>query len=87
VAARKAELEKLTASREEDPGRANAALTALETDLEGADAEPTSPQRDVLAAYQKGMDRFEAGWKAYSSGPFAHLARDLERLGIKAADR
>src|SRR5262249_28669080 len=49
VAGSKVELEKLTASREEEPARANAALTALETDLESADAEPTSSQRDMLA--------------------------------------
>ena len=86
VAQHQAELEKLPASREENPGGANAVLASLATDLEGSDAAPTASQREVLDLYEKGIARFEAKWKGFAAGPFATLARRLEKLGVKAGD-
>jgi len=83
----RAEMEKLTALREENPGRANSALASLAADLESADAVPTAPQRELLAAYEKGMATFESKWTTFAAGPYASLARRLEKLGITASDR
>jgi len=84
VTKRQAELKKLTARREEDPGRASSVLVSLAADLESADAAPTVPQRELLAAYERGMATFEASWTTFAAGPYDSLARRLEKLGIKA---
>jgi hypothetical protein len=86
IARRQAELAKLTARSEEDPGAANAVLASLEADLEGADAAPTAPQREALSAYDRGMDAFEPEWRSFEAGPFAALARRLAGLGLNAGD-
>jgi len=79
-----ADLKTLTAAREEDPGRASSVLASLAADLESADAPPTAPQRELLAAYEKGMAVFASKWTTFATGPYASLARRLEKLGITA---
>jgi len=86
VALRKAELEKLTASGDEDPAKVNGFLASLATDLESADASPTAQQRELLAHYEKGIARFETSWNAFKAGPFSLLSLKLDKLGIKPAD-
>jgi hypothetical protein len=86
IAAHLAKIEKLPASSEEDPAKANAALASLATDLESADALPTTPQRQMLPWYEKGIAAFEAKWRSFASGPYAELRAKLERLGIKPGD-
>ncbi len=49
---------------QEAPERVNEVLSSVATDLEGADAAPTQPQRDVLATYRANLDRYETRWKA-----------------------
>ncbi len=49
---------------QEAPQRVNEVLSSVATDLEGADAAPTQPQRAVLAAYRANLDRYEARWEA-----------------------
>ncbi len=87
VTRRRAELEKLPALREEDPGRASSVLASLAADLESADAAPTAPQRGLLAAYEKGIAAFASKWTSFAAGPYASLAQRLGKLGIKAGDK
>jgi len=47
------------AGNPEDPARVNAILTSLARDLEGADAAPTGPQREVLQSCRQALDRAE----------------------------
>jgi photosystem II stability/assembly factor-like uncharacterized protein len=47
----------------ETPRAIHGALTSLATDLEGADAAPTGPQRQLLGWALEALDRFEAAWK------------------------
>jgi photosystem II stability/assembly factor-like uncharacterized protein len=59
-----ADLEKVvSAVPTENPSAVNAVLASLATDLEGVDAAPTEPQREVLQAYRQALDRYEARWK------------------------
>ncbi len=82
-----AELHRTVTMPDEDPERVNAVLTSLATDLESADAAPTQPQREVLAAYRDALGRFESRWKRLADGALAALQRRLTRLGVKPAER
>ncbi|HEU5180455.1 MAG TPA: hypothetical protein VFW45_06670 [Candidatus Polarisedimenticolia bacterium] len=79
----KEQIDKLAEAREEKPASANADLATLATDLENADAAPTSSQREMLAVYEKGIAAFEKKWKAFTAGPYADLSARLVKLGIK----
>jgi len=83
----RADRERLTAVREEDPGCAGSVRASLAADLESADASPTAPQRELLAAYEKGMAAFASKWTTVPAGPYASLARRPEKLGITADGR
>ncbi len=76
------EMAALSASRPEDPARINGTLAGLAADLEGADAAPTDPQRQVLTLETASLDRFEAKWKAFSKGTLAKLDGKLAKLGL-----
>ena len=58
------------------------ALGALAVDLESADAAPTEPQRQLLAAAVEGLARAETRWQDYERGTLAGLRRRLARLGL-----
>ncbi len=64
------ELDALAPPRERMPA-VNRVLSSLATDLEGADAPPTGPQREVLALYASRIDGYETRWNAFASGPLA----------------
>ena len=72
----------LTPDRSSDPARINGTLTGLATDLEGADALPTAPQRAVLAELSPAIRRFEAAWRGFDEKTLRALAKKLERLGL-----
>ncbi|MCB9378847.1 MAG: hypothetical protein H6511_08815 [Holophagales bacterium] len=72
----------LTPDRSSDPARINGTLTGLATDLEGADALPTAPQREVLAELSPAIRRFEAAWRGFDEKTLRALAKKLERLGL-----
>jgi len=77
----------MTASRGEDPERLNGLLASLATDLEGVDALPTAPQRELLSVCEKGIAAFETKWAGFSGGAFADLSDRLEKLGVRAEER
>jgi photosystem II stability/assembly factor-like uncharacterized protein len=82
----KADLAGLATGREEAMEGANGALASIATNLEEADAPPTDPERQVLADYSAGIDRFEAKWGAFASGPLAALERKLGSLPPSAGN-
>jgi hypothetical protein len=49
----------------ENPVAINAGLASLARDLEGADAAPTAPQRELLDQYRQALDRCAARWKTF----------------------
>ena len=77
----KADLAGLASGREQSMTGANRALASVAANLEEADAPPTDAERQVLSDYSAGIDRFEAKWRAFASGPLAELDRKLEKLG------
>ena len=85
VVAQREALGALTASRTEDPARINGRLASLATDLEGVDAAPTAPQRELLDFCEKGIAAFESKWTEFTNGAFADLSRRLEKLGVESA--
>jgi photosystem II stability/assembly factor-like uncharacterized protein len=66
---RQAALRRAATPRDEDPARVNEVLASLAIDLEGVDAAPTAPQRQVLADFRAGLERFEARWQALERPP------------------
>jgi photosystem II stability/assembly factor-like uncharacterized protein len=52
---------------DENPVAINAGLASLARDLEGADAAPTAPQRELLDQYRQALDRYAARWKGFQA--------------------
>lgn len=77
-----AEIAALAPDRAGDPARINGTLTGLATDLEGADAAPTAPQRAVLGELAPAIDRYDAAWRRFDESTLRGLAKKLARLGL-----
>jgi len=77
-----AEIAALAPDRAGDPARINGTLAGLATDLEGADAAPTTPQRAVLAELAPAIDRYDAAWRRFDERTLRGLARKLARIGL-----
>ena len=59
-----------------------AALTGLETDVEGTDQAPTAAQREVLQTYGSRLETATAHWKQLKSGPLSELDRKIQAAGF-----
>ena len=57
-------------------------LTALATDVEGADRTPTGPQREVFATYRQRLDTALAHWQTLAGGPLRDLDRQVREAGL-----
>jgi photosystem II stability/assembly factor-like uncharacterized protein len=79
------DLGRLVTPEEEDPDKVNEVLTSLATDLEGVDAAPTDPQREVLRQYREGLSRFEGRWKKLAPS-LGRLRERLSGLGVAAPE-
>lgn len=62
----------------------NDALTAIATDVEGADRAPTDGQRQAFAEYKANLDKALAEWSAIRSNDLAALNQHLQAAGVKA---
>ncbi len=62
---------------EDDPEAVNGDLAGLAADLEGADAPPTAPQREVLAEAGGKLQRFAARWREFEKRDLPRLEREL----------
>ena len=60
------------------------ALTAMATDVEGADRAPTSGQRQALAEYQSNLDKALAQWHTLRTADLPKLNGQLHEAGIGA---
>jgi photosystem II stability/assembly factor-like uncharacterized protein len=60
------------------------ALTALATDLEGADRAPTAPQRQVLTVYRQHLEHALARWEALQASEVRETDRKLRAAGLPA---
>jgi hypothetical protein len=61
-------------------------LTALENDLEGSDAAPTEPQRQVLAASERRLERALALWEKIQAEELPRLNAALGLDGLTAIE-
>jgi photosystem II stability/assembly factor-like uncharacterized protein len=62
-------------------------LADLAADLEGADALPTAPQREVLADALARLGRAEQRWRRFEASTLAPLARHLAAAGLELEPR
>jgi hypothetical protein len=60
------------------------ALTAIATDVEGADRAPTAGQQQALAEYQSNLDKALAQWQALRTADLPKLNGQLHDAGIAA---
>ena len=60
------------------------ALTAMATDVEGADHAPTSGQQQALAEYQSNLDKALAQWRTLRTTDLPKLNGQLHEAGIAA---
>ncbi|GLQ96350.1 hypothetical protein [Dyella mobilis] len=62
----------------------NDALTAIATDVEGADRAPTDGQRQAFAEYQANLDKATASWQSLRDKDLPALNQRLRGAGMKA---
>lgn len=62
----------------------NDALTAIATDVEGADRAPTDGQRQAFAEYKASLDKASAQWQSIRSTDLTALNARLHTAGVKA---
>ena len=62
----------------------NDALTAIASDVEGADRAPTDGQRQAFAQYRANLDKAVAQWQSLRGADLATLNAHLHTAGIKA---
>jgi hypothetical protein len=85
IASLRKQLEPLTSGEEDTNTRLTGiaeALTELEKDLEGTDAAPTEPQRQLLAACDERLERALALWQQIEREGLARLNTALGRNGL-----
>ena len=85
IASLRKQLEPLTSGEEDTNTRLAGiaeGLTALENDLEGTDAAPTEPQRQLLAACDERLERALTLWQQIEREGLARLNTALERDGL-----
>jgi hypothetical protein len=62
----------------------NDALTAIASDVEGADRAPTDGQRQAFAEYKANLDKATAQWQSIRSADLPTLNAKLHAASIKA---
>jgi hypothetical protein len=62
----------------------NDALTAIASDVEGADRAPTDGQRQAFAEYKANLDKAVAQWQSIRGADLTALNAQLHSAGIKA---
>jgi hypothetical protein len=77
------ELRALLQSRLDDPAVIAGELTALEADLESADAAPTTPQREALADSRERLEKAARAWEEWRNSHYQGLAAKLRAAGVK----
>jgi hypothetical protein len=78
------ELRALLQSRLDDPAAIAGLLTALEADLESADAAPTTPQREAFADSRERLEKAARAWEEWHNSHYQGLAAKLRAAGVKA---
>jgi photosystem II stability/assembly factor-like uncharacterized protein len=62
-------------------------LSPLATDLEGVDAAPTGPQREVFDLYKKRLESALAKWEAFVNGEIRDLDKKARAAGLAPVAR